>query len=60
MNYVLSSCFTCNRITARKFLRVKRLIDLGDKGTKVLVCMSCEKKLQLPKGVENWIAPVGI
>jgi hypothetical protein len=56
MNYVLGTCFTCGRVTARRFLRVKKLSDSvpSDKGEKILVCMVCEKKLQLPKGIENW------
>lgn len=56
MNYVLGTCFTCQRVTAKRFLRTKRLIGFAssDKPNKVLVCMSCEKKLQLPKGVEGW------
>lgn len=56
MNYVLGSCFTCGRITAKKFLRVKKLIEDCLEGTRlnrILVCTICEKRLQLPKGVEG-------
>jgi len=59
MNYVLGTCFTCGRITARRFLRVKKLmVEDTVVSNKVLVCIACEKKLQLPKGIENWDVPI--
>jgi hypothetical protein len=62
MNYVLGTCFTCGRITARKFLRVKKLSDNvpTGKGEKILVCTVCEQKLQLPKGIEDWNSNLSI
>lgn len=62
MNYVLGTCFTCGRITAKRFLRVKKLIGDSPQGqtNKVLVCMFCEKKLQSSKGVVSWDAPLPV
>jgi uncharacterized CHY-type Zn-finger protein len=58
MNYVFGTCFTCGRVTARRFLRVKKLmIEETAVSNKILVCGVCEKKLQLPKGIENWGSP---
>jgi hypothetical protein len=55
MNYVFGSCFTCGRITARRFLRTKELIGCMPKGKadKIWVCTICEKKLQSSKGIED-------
>lgn len=53
MNYVLGTCYTCGRITARRFLRTKSLIGImSGKPSKILVCTVCEKKLQTFKGIE--------
>jgi hypothetical protein len=55
MNYVFGTCYTCGRIAAKKFLRTKKLLGvMGDgKADKIWVCTLCEKKLQLPKGIED-------
>lgn len=55
MNYVLGTCYTCGRITAKRFLRTKKLMVEGTTvSNKILVCTVCEKKLQLSKGIENF------